>query len=207
MMMNEITLELGESAQKQAALKAELAALEQHEKEIKSRLRASAVVQAQTLVDVFEIAPDEMTFTAKRTLKPKYRDPVTGDTWHGFGKRPASLKNVENIDDYLIDPAQKSKKSVTKSTKKSGKKTGGAQAQAAQSNGVQAVALTSVSGDASMRGIRPEPEVMTSDVVHAEHDFDNGYTASALENDAYDNVHFATLYELSPMFGARTQSE
>lgn len=206
-MLNEINSLLNEFSQKRAALEAELTELEQKESASKVSLHAEAVVQAQTLLDAFDIAPDEVTFKAKRTLKPKYRDPVTGDTWHGFGKRPASLKNVENIDDYLIDPALKSKKSAIKSAKKSGKKIGSAQAQAAQSNGAQAAAITNVSGDASVRGIRPEPAVMASDAVHAENDFDNGNTPSALDNNADDNVRFATPYGRSPMFGAQARSE
>jgi DNA-binding protein H-NS len=40
-------------------------------------------------------------------VKPKYRDPKTGDTWAGRGVQPrwltAALKTGKKIEDYLID--------------------------------------------------------------------------------------------------------
>ena len=86
-MLNEINSLLNQFTQKRAALEAELAALEQKESASKASLHADAVEQVQALINGFDIAPDEVTFTSKRTLKPKYRHPETGDTWHGYGKR------------------------------------------------------------------------------------------------------------------------
>ncbi len=203
-MLNEINLALDDFAQKRAALKAELVALEQQEEGTKSRLRTDAIVQVQALIKSFAIAPDEVTFTAKRTLKPKYRDPVTGDTWHGYGKRPASLKSVKNLDDYLIDPSQKRKKPAKKSVKQSGEKSGDTKAQAAQSDAAPAVASTTatLNSDASMRGIHPEPVAMAPVNVHTNDHFGSGSIPPVMESEADDEVRLATFFEHSPVFGA-----
>lgn len=106
-MLNEITKKFDGYAQKRAVIEAELAALFAQEMTEKANLRMEAVVEAQALLDHFEIAPDEMTFRAKRTLKPRYRNPETGETWHGYGRRAAWLKN-KNLDDYRIDGSETS---------------------------------------------------------------------------------------------------
>jgi DNA-binding protein H-NS len=52
-------------------------------------------------------------------VKPKYRDPRTGDTWAGRGVQPrwltAALKTGKKVEDYLIDksarkPARKTRR-------------------------------------------------------------------------------------------------
>jgi DNA-binding protein H-NS len=52
-------------------------------------------------------------------VKPKYRDPKTGDTWAGRGVQPrwltAAVKTGKKIEDYLIDkmarkPARKARR-------------------------------------------------------------------------------------------------
>jgi DNA-binding protein H-NS len=52
-------------------------------------------------------------------VKPKYRDPKTGDTWAGRGVQPrwltAALKTGKKIEDYLID---KTRKAVRKTRRK-----------------------------------------------------------------------------------------
>ena len=55
----------------------------------------------------------------KLVLQPKYRDPTTGKTWNGHGKRPFWLG--ENPEDFLIDkpqPAQKPAPSALSTAKK-----------------------------------------------------------------------------------------
>ncbi|KVK75923.1 hypothetical protein WS90_25065 [Burkholderia cepacia] len=36
-------------------------------------------------------------------VAPKYRNPATGATWAGRGRRPHWLKDVDDIDAYLIE--------------------------------------------------------------------------------------------------------
>ncbi|AYY98417.1 H-NS histone family protein [Burkholderia multivorans] len=203
-MLNEINSLLNGFAQKRAALEAELTELDQKESESKASLHAEAVAQTQALLDAFNIAPDEVKFKAKRTLKPKYRDPVTGDTWHGYGKRPASLKGIKNLDDYLIDPSQKRKKPAKKSVKQPGEKSGNTKAQAAQSDVAPTLASTTatLNSDASMRGIHPEQVATTPATVHANDHFDSGSIPPVTESDADNDVRLATFFEHSPVFGA-----
>jgi DNA-binding protein H-NS len=53
-------------------------------------------------------------------VKPKYRDPKTGDTWAGRGVQPrwltAALKTGKKIEDYLIDKT--ARKSARKTRRK-----------------------------------------------------------------------------------------
>lgn len=119
MALNEITQEFDEIAQKRAALEAELNSLTKHEEEAKAHMHANVVLQVQGLVDYFQIARDELTFTAPLKLVPRFLNPETGDTWHGFGKRPDWI-NDDNIDEYRIKPLKKGKKTGTKSSMKKG---------------------------------------------------------------------------------------
>ncbi|MGN7100323.1 H-NS family nucleoid-associated regulatory protein [Ralstonia holmesii] len=117
MALNEITQEFDEIAQKRAALEAELNSLTKHEEEAKAHMHANVVSQVQGLVDYFQIARDELTFTAPLKLVPRFLNPETADTWHGFGKRPDWI-NDDNIDEYRIKPQKKGKKTSTKSSTK-----------------------------------------------------------------------------------------
>lgn len=127
MALNEITQKFDDIAEKRAALQAELNNLDAHEKEEKKQMRAGGIAEAQALIKHFSIAPDEVIFTAKRTLPPRFRDPETGNTWHGFGKRPEWI-NDDNIESYRIDP-KKAKKAGEKPAKKTKSKAKQADAQ------------------------------------------------------------------------------
>jgi len=119
MALNQIT-EAIDIAQKRAALKAELDSLEKQETEAKARAHVDAVAQAQALIEHFKIASDELLFTAKLTLPPRFRHPETGDTWHGYGQRPYWI-NDDNIDEYRIKPLKNGKKTSKKSSTKKSK--------------------------------------------------------------------------------------
>ncbi|MBN3780423.1 H-NS histone family protein [Burkholderia sp. Ac-20345] len=41
--------------------------------------------------------------SGKTELPPKYRNPETGATWCGRGRRPRWLAGAENIDKFVID--------------------------------------------------------------------------------------------------------
>ncbi|MDR0379781.1 MAG: H-NS histone family protein [Candidatus Accumulibacter sp.] len=60
---------------------------------------------------------------AKRVLYPKYRDPETGKTWNGHGKRPFWL--IGDRDKYLIDKSAGSDDDAVKAKKKAQTKTRG----------------------------------------------------------------------------------
>lgn len=118
-MLNEITQTFDEITQKRAALQAELDHIDLEEKAAKAQMRADATAQIQALLTYFSIAPDELKFTRKRALVPRFRNPETGETWHGIGRRPVWLKDKE-IRDYRITPSPKSEKKYKSSKKKQG---------------------------------------------------------------------------------------
>ncbi|WP_439671209.1 hypothetical protein AEMCBJ_01665 [Cupriavidus necator] len=142
MALNEIT-EAIDIAQKRAALKAELDSLTKQEEEVKARAHADAVAQVQEWLNCFQIARDELTFTAPLTLVPRFLNPETGDMWHGYGKRPEWI-NDDNIDEYRIKPLKNGKKtgkkSVTKTDKQAKSKTTQPVAEHAEASDVQATA-------------------------------------------------------------------
>jgi len=61
----------------------------------------AAVAHAQS-----ERVPAEIPATATNEVKPKYRDPKTGETWSGRGRMATWLKRKqdagEDIDKYLV---------------------------------------------------------------------------------------------------------
>lgn len=44
--------------------------------------------------------------TRRGPQPPRYRNPATGETWSGFGRRPAWIKTYAERDDYLIEDQQ-----------------------------------------------------------------------------------------------------
>ena len=71
-------------------IKAQIAALQAQAAEISARERAEALAHARELVKRHELTQKEI-FGAKAVapLAPRYRDPKTGATWSGRGKKPA----------------------------------------------------------------------------------------------------------------------
>ena len=68
-------------------IKAQIAALQAQAAEISARERAEALAHARELVKRHELTQKEI-FGAK-AVAPRYRDPKTGATWSGRGKKPA----------------------------------------------------------------------------------------------------------------------
>jgi len=82
-------------------------ALEQQINEAKRREMAVALAQVRELVAAFELTPQDV-FPVGRAARapgvtgvtgvkvaPKYRDPVSGQTWTGRGKPPRWIQNQE----------------------------------------------------------------------------------------------------------------
>ena len=93
------------------------------QKKAKALLDAEKVrvlVEMRKIIDLYDIQTNELfpdgpaapgALRARKTkaskkvvLKPKYRDPATGKTWNGHGKRPFWLG--KNADEFLIDRPQ-----------------------------------------------------------------------------------------------------
>lgn len=60
----------------------------------------SAVQQIRALIATYGLTQDDIFPQAKvkstrSTVEPKYRDPVTGQTWTGRGKPPAWIKDQD----------------------------------------------------------------------------------------------------------------
>lgn len=78
-------------------------ALEQQINEARRRELATAVAQVRELVaeygltqqDVFPARGGRSPSTSGTKVAPKYRDPVTGQTWTGRGKAPKWIQNQD----------------------------------------------------------------------------------------------------------------
>ena len=79
--------------------------IEQRIAAIKKEERNSALAQARSIIESFELTADELfgskSGAAKKKLAPKYRDPATGKTWSGKGPTPKWLEG-KNKQDFLI---------------------------------------------------------------------------------------------------------
>ncbi|GAB2750678.1 H-NS histone family protein [Melaminivora jejuensis] len=72
----------------------------------------SAVRQVREIIETYDLTEADVFGrgaargiaepSEKRPVAPKYRDPVTGQTWTGRGKPPRWIAGVENRDEYLI---------------------------------------------------------------------------------------------------------
>lgn len=123
-----------------------ISVLQKKASSLRENEKRRVVVEMRKLIELYEVQPAELFSDAKplitskpsaavklisgkrakRVLSPKYRDPATGKTWNGHGKRPFWL--VGDKEAYLIDKeagaagdAARSKKGA-KSPKRAGKR-------------------------------------------------------------------------------------
>ena len=88
-----------------------------------------AIAEMRKLIGLYDVQPAELFSDApppvvgkpvpapkKRIRPPKYRDPATGKTWNGLGKRPGWL--VGDKDAYLMDAPVVAKSKTVKPKKK-----------------------------------------------------------------------------------------
>lgn len=89
----------------------------------RSELQKQLARLQRMAADAPAAAPNGRTSAMKGVkVKPKYRDPRTGDTWAGRGVHPrwlsVALKGGKKLDDYLIDKtAGKSARKVRRKRK------------------------------------------------------------------------------------------
>ncbi|WP_316157787.1 H-NS histone family protein [Cupriavidus sp. BIC8F] len=89
-------------------LMAQKAALEAHLEEVRANEVSSVIEQIQTLMAEYGLTVEDIAKRrrgrpagsgagkAKSALPPKYRDPKTGMTWSGRGRKPAWLGRNPN---------------------------------------------------------------------------------------------------------------
>jgi DNA-binding protein H-NS len=97
-----------------------ISALQKKASSLRDNEKKRVVVEMRKLVELYDVQPAELFSNAKpapdadapaprkrakRVLFPKYRDPVTGKTWNGHGKRPLWLVGVDDKEAYLITEA------------------------------------------------------------------------------------------------------
>jgi DNA-binding protein H-NS len=75
----------------EAALVAQVIALRGRKAEVRERELGSATERAQALIDRYEITADKLTFPVPPSV-PKYRDPLSDETWSGKGNAPLWTK-------------------------------------------------------------------------------------------------------------------
>ncbi|MFT3963100.1 H-NS histone family protein [Propionivibrio sp.] len=92
---------------------AKISVLHKKASELRESEKKRAVAEMRKLIELYDVKASELFSNApaaagravpapaKKTAPPKYRDPATGKTWSGRGKRPTWL--VGDKDAYLID--------------------------------------------------------------------------------------------------------
>ncbi|KWB43879.1 hypothetical protein WL35_16990 [Burkholderia ubonensis] len=92
-----------ELLEKRAQIDAEIASARDREREV-------ALAEIKLLVIQFEITQGELSellgALVKRTARPKYWNPTTGETWSGRGRRPKWLSGVDLEAHRLIDSSE-----------------------------------------------------------------------------------------------------
>ncbi|TES63850.1 H-NS histone family protein [Burkholderia cepacia] len=88
------------------SLLAQREALEKQITEARNQERGQAVEKIQELMRDYDISLAELAGKktrkyTKRTVPPKYRDPISGKTWTGRGKPPMWIAG-QNRDQFLI---------------------------------------------------------------------------------------------------------
>ena len=92
---------------------AKISVLHKKASELRESEKKRAVAEMRKLIELYDVKASELfsnapaaagravSAPAKKAAPPKYRDPATGKTWSGRGKRPTWL--VGDKDAYLID--------------------------------------------------------------------------------------------------------
>lgn len=92
-------------------LKAEISKLQKSAEEAKSREIKKAIEQARDLIETYDMTAEQLGLIAAKPVKPKvitppkYRDPASGKTWNGIGKRPAWIVAAGTDLSKLLIPA------------------------------------------------------------------------------------------------------
>ena len=89
-------------------LMAQRQALEEKITEARQRETKDAIAKVQALIADFELTPSDVFPSGKkpkanpvRKVAPKYKNPLTGETWTGRGRSPNWIKG-KSADDFLI---------------------------------------------------------------------------------------------------------
>lgn len=96
------------------ALEIQLATLQQQVTAERARVKSETIEALRMMLDSGTLEPDDLIAllpvpaalpprNRKPMHPPKYRDPVSGNTWSGKGKIPQWI-NGKNRDDFLIPP-------------------------------------------------------------------------------------------------------
>lgn len=79
---------------------------------VKTPEQEAALRSIRKLIDFWRISPEELQFEASEmppelpeiaVLPPKYRHPVSGDTWDGQGTQPQWLREALTKGGYTVD--------------------------------------------------------------------------------------------------------
>lgn len=91
-------------------LLAQRAELDRQINALRAEKRGQAIAEVRARIAEYELTPEELfgvsrprraSSTTGSVVPPKYRNPVTGDTWTGRGKPPVWIRD-KNRDDFLI---------------------------------------------------------------------------------------------------------
>jgi len=90
-----------------AELRDQIAALEKQASAIRMQERASKIAEARQLVKDYGLTASELGLSGSRRSPtsagvPKFRDPVSGATWSGFGRKPQWLAGAKDPEVFRI---------------------------------------------------------------------------------------------------------
>lgn len=142
-------------------LKAQIMKLEKQAADLLKKEAAEVVAKIQAMMNEYGLTVADLgakwkaakaakaprkTKVTKPAGIPKYRDPVSGKTWTGFGKAPGwlvnGIKNGKSKDDFLIGKKAPAAKAATKAPAKPVAKTAKAATTAKVSKPAQATKTT-----------------------------------------------------------------
>ncbi len=88
-------------------LKAQIANLQAQAEEARKQETAEAIGKIKVLMDQYGITIADLSANRRSSFRrdpvpPKYRDPLTGNTWTGRGKPPKWIVGVADRNIYLI---------------------------------------------------------------------------------------------------------
>lgn len=111
----------------------QISSLQARAKEMFNAEKKKAIDQVKALIMKFDMTAAELGFRggngrSKKVVRlapAEYRNPVTGKTWGGRGKRPFWIVEAiakGNLDDYRVDAKTEAKPAAKKATIKTAKK-------------------------------------------------------------------------------------
>lgn len=91
-------------------LQEQIALLQKQAEEARQQEVAAVIAEIKAKMDEYGITPQDLGFSSRRRSRgktnkgqPRYRNPSTGETWTGIGRKPAWLREALSQGKTLAD--------------------------------------------------------------------------------------------------------